>query len=1023
MADARRFAPSCFFVLRSPLLPYAAFTALGEGLTAASRPEDEAKDRALVRARVAALLGRPEVRDALFLASPSLAERLPAWERAPDSEPGRKVERALMRYLQRMAVRATPFGLFAGCSTGVVGPATSLRVEGLSSLRRYTRLDMHYLSALSENLAAAPWLRRSLRLFPNSSLSGLPGRPRYVEGRIEGPERRRAFHLVGLAPTEYLESTLALAREGRTSGELAEALVGGRVSKEDALAYVDALEESQILVAELEPFVTGPEPLPALIAALSRHPAAAPVVERLEKVRGELLAIDSEGPGAQPARYQAIAASLSDLPAPVELPRLYQADLLRPAPQAALGPEIVATLGRAIRLLARTSPPPREGALSAFRQAFRQRYEDRELPLLEVLDEDLGIGFGNLVELGTDPSPLLDGLDFPAGEAADAAFSKRDALLLRRVQTLRSNILELKEEELDELGYGGAPLPDAFAAVATLAVGGTVILHAVTGPSGALLLGRFCHGDPALLEQVERHLRAEEALRPEVLFAEVVHLPQGRSGNILCRPLLREYELPYLGRSGAPQERQIEASDLLVSVRGERVFLRSRRLGKEIVPRLTTAHNFDDADAGLYRFLCSLQTQDGRALNWTWGALSGSPFLPRVQSANVVLAPASWRLSEEDLEPLAKGAWFRWAQALRTRLRLPRFVLLADYDNRLPVDLDNILSVEAACQLMKERKEAQLLEALPGDVVESPEGFLTNELVVPFVCDGTSAPPPRPATPSFLRPRSFAPGSEWLYLKIYTGVAAADDVLRALPKLVDWFFIRYSDPGFHLRLRVRGDGLSLLPRMNAALEPLRADGRIFRTVLDTYDPEVERYGGDQGVALSERLFCADSDAALAIVRALQGEAAAHARWRLCLLGIDGLFDSFDFDLTSRRKLLLQMRTLYAAEFHATVPFERQLDKKYRAERKSMELLLAGESADELVASARDALSVRRLHISAIARELAAAPLTVPVFELLKSYIHMWTNRMLRSAGRAQELVLYDFLGRLYESRFARALKP
>ncbi len=37
-----------------------------------------------------------------------------------------------------------------------------------------------------------------------------------------------------------------------------------------------------------------------------------------------------------------------------------------------------------------------------------------------------------------------------------------------------------------------------------------------------------------------------------------------------------------------------------------------------------------------------------------------------------------------------------------------------------------------------------------------------------------------------------------------------------------------------------------------------------------------------------------------------------------------------------------------------------------------------------------------------------------------SYLHMHANRLLRSAHGAQELVLYDFLCRLYESRAARA---
>jgi hypothetical protein len=50
----------------------------------------------------------------------------------------------------------------------------------------------------------------------------------------------------------------------------------------------------------------------------------------------------------------------------------------------------------------------------------------------------------------------------------------------------------------------------------------------------------------------------------------------------------------------------------------------------------------------------------------------------------------------------------------------------------------------------------------------------------------------------------------------------------------------------------------------------------------------------------------------------------------------------------------------------------------------------------------------------------AGRLTVPLPELAVSYLHMHANRLLRSAHRAQELVLYDFLARLYESRAARA---
>src|SRR5206468_5057974 len=184
------------------------------------------------------------------------------------------------------------------------------------------------------------------------------------------------------------------------------------------------------------------------------------------------------------------------------------------------------------------------------------------------------------------------------------------------------------------------PLPDAFCVTATLCAGSTdalregdfkILLKFASGPTGARLMARFCHADATLRSRVETHLRAEEVCDPEAVFAEIVHLPEGRLGNVLCRPVLRDYEIPYLGRSGAPPERQIPVSDLMVRVEAGRIVLRSRRLGRRVIPRLTTAHSYDRRCLGLYRFLCSIQNQGVAAgLIWSWGVLERAQFLPRV---------------------------------------------------------------------------------------------------------------------------------------------------------------------------------------------------------------------------------------------------------------------------------------------------------------------------------------------------------------------------------------------------------
>src|SRR2546429_5730833 len=130
-------APSGFFVLRTPLLPFAEVTAWGDGLqapAAAGAPgvlgQAVAADRAQLRRRLEDIVTTPEFRDALFVASPHLAAAVDPWRKEPDSDKGRATERSLVSYVLRAAARPTPFGLFAGCTTGIIGERTCLGLNG-----------------------------------------------------------------------------------------------------------------------------------------------------------------------------------------------------------------------------------------------------------------------------------------------------------------------------------------------------------------------------------------------------------------------------------------------------------------------------------------------------------------------------------------------------------------------------------------------------------------------------------------------------------------------------------------------------------------------------------------------------------------------------------------------------------------------------------------------------------------------------------------------------------------------------
>src|SRR5262245_47483505 len=107
--------PSGFFALRTPTLPFDDLLAFGSDLKMGAPPTDPklfadavASDLNVLRERLRKVVARPEVRQALFVASPSLDEALSKWLLDAGESRARDAELPILRYYQRMAGRCTP---------------------------------------------------------------------------------------------------------------------------------------------------------------------------------------------------------------------------------------------------------------------------------------------------------------------------------------------------------------------------------------------------------------------------------------------------------------------------------------------------------------------------------------------------------------------------------------------------------------------------------------------------------------------------------------------------------------------------------------------------------------------------------------------------------------------------------------------------------------------------------------------------------------------------------------------------
>jgi lantibiotic biosynthesis protein len=1042
-----------FLALRCPLLAFddlLRWTGAGWQL-APDDPHFEQTFKAkgsLLRKHLREMLSRPDVREGLFLVTGDFFEGLHRSVGEQDSGPAQGVDVALAEQVVRLATLVEFSGLQMAPMVGEIRGGTRLSL-GTASSRR-SRVDIGYLAALGEAAARLPSFRSQLRFFVNSSLYRARGKVRCLTAQARGSRRDYRFMTAELTP--YLETVLERAEGGASSDELVSAILTTHpeIDRSEAESYVDQLLEEQVLMPELGASLTGTDAIGDLAERLKSCPDAQGVRDALNRARHAIGQLEWEPFSGEPSRYKEIAKllSMSSSREP-----LFRVQVFRSASNPSLSEAIAKDVLRGAELLASLQRP--NDRIRRFTESFFARYGDEVVPLVEALDEQYGIGFEGAAIAS---EPLLEGLAFPSPTESNATWGQRERVLLGKLEdawTSGSHVLLLSPEDIASIGGNNPlPLPDSFAVRGALCAMSAEALEAgdylfridaVSGPPGVAAFTPFCNGDPTLEEAVTRSLRAEESLLPDATVAEIVHLPHAGDLNTAVRASFGRPEIAYLGSGSADPTHRIPVTDLRLSIVGERLRLTSERLGCEVIPRLSAPHDFlDPKNPPMYRFLCALQNQGTAAgLQWNWGPFASAAFLPRVMYGRIVLTRARWLLQGEMIQFLAQVSAvdrFRALCRLREQLLLPRFVELGtstgDGRRRYVFDLENILSAECLIQNIRSAPAPTLVEMFPlpdALCAFGPGGRYVHELSVPFLREHSVATSSARA-PRLGLQRSFAPGSEWLQVNLYSSAAVEDEVLRevvspAIERALDsaavdqWYFMRYTDPGFHIRLRLHGAGDRLISEVSKELrslaEPLLEDHRIWAVKLDTYRRDLGRYGGADGALVAEEIFHADSEAVLSIVEQLSDLELNQARWQLALIGIDMLLS--DLGLTRARKVevLRTARNDIAARLRADSKLEAQIARRYQNELALLRELLGSEpEPDSPLARGISALRHRSEELKlqcAVLNELErAGRLSRSVAEQGYSYVHMFANRLFPSAGLAQELVLYDFLHRLHQ---------
>jgi len=981
-------------------------------------------------------------RESVFLASYELYNE---WSRLCQDDPSlsqvkrNRINNSILKYYIRITTRSTPFGTFASHSAFELNSEhKNIEAGNMNSVHRYTTLDLSFLFQVIALIN---------RDFPevheyelNDSVYKLGDYYRYIETTVQN--EKRVYTLSSLEKDELLDFLVETTGKKSYSFNSLVALVAENVegvSEEDAKYYIFSLIDAQFFKSNFDICLNEHSPLCQIIEYLnSKKSIAAELDVYLENlIRMEhYMKLLNSGIGQPQEYYNEIFALANQFSILYDRKYLINSSLKRTLDFSPVTREDLSKIKKGINTLScfwdKGSETVNEN-LEKFKTAFYTRYEESLVPLVEVLDNESGIGYIQEQNSENDFSSLLDTLSWPDSntDSFSITYNKKIHEFWRRIIN-KANIngetsIDLSQHDISNLQNTEEVSLARSLAVMIEKVSDKIAISSVGGTSGANLIARFSNEDEEILAPMNRIIK-EEQNDDHFIYAELLHLPDNRAGNILLRQVKRGNQLSYLTKPSAT-ENTISLTDLYIKMIDKRIVLFHKELNKEVKIFHSTAHNFDYNSLPVYQFLCDLQHQDiSTALVLNIGDTNYLmyDYIPRITFGNdIIFTPALWRVYQNEVSGIKAKNNTESIKKLREYLsakKVNRYFFISQGDNKLLIDTENDNLLLFLVDELRSKEMVTLTECLYD--LEADE--FNNEIVIPMINRNYTAFKTELDHHLFnnnIADNKFIPGNKWLYYKIYCGNKFSDKILQdVFPDLLTqlneeqlikkWFYIRYSDPDNHIRLRLEINDNDLthtaqiITTFNDYFDKYINEGIINKVEMGTYDREYERYEGEF-IDTAEHIFHYDSKLTVNLLKNIPNN---DDLWLYAIKSIDAYFDVFNLDLDKRYEVISKIYSQFQKEFNVDSNLKKQLDLKYRNN-----LNIISEIAET---NDNPYFSEFITSVTENCKEIEKLK-TIQKERLVSSFIHMHINRLIRSRHRMHELIIYGIVEKYYKMKIGK----
>jgi len=886
------FTPLDYYLIRTPTLPLDYFNKI------INRLKEEDIDE-----WVRTVINDSVIREAIFVSSPSLFMSLDEWDSITKQKRKTQIAHALNNYLIRMSTRPTPFGLFAGVSIGKFSESSSSKINHIDKGKKLCKPDMRWLFSLIKKLEKDPLVLKELQVKFNDMVE-TNGNRLILSYKSNGGiyKNFKEIENTSIRKTKPVEMIQLIAKKQVRVRTLIEYLHKEfpQTPKESIIAFIGELVEQDYLITDIRPSLLSSSPFKLLIQKLKKielNEEWNSVLEKLVEIKRDIDSYEQIliGEGLTDAiKINNKMKQIVDHEPTLHIDlKINNKELIK------LNYNVAKELNEATDILMELSKFNSSFQhLERYKNEFIEKYgEYREVPLLELLNEDLGLG------APANYNNPVGKREFVNGKANKIL---EDFLLSKLMSSIKENSIEITitKEEIDVLKNNVNLKENEF--IDSVEVFGQIvadkkediddgkfkiILAADSSISNGIgkTFGRFKDlliAEDGYLKEMENHYKT--LLREDTITAEMTYTPNdAKIGNIMHTGNFFEYELSINGNISSNEKKQIYISDILVGIDNNTFYLKCKRNNKRLEVHVNSLIN-KNITPNIFRFIFEVSLFNRKFLNgFSWGELENkSEFFPRVRCEKVVLSPAKWnfnllylglnnRISYKDWE----DNFIKWCK----KWNVPQIVYYLEQDNKILLDLKCKLHMNILYSKIKKVNNLTFIEkenmTFKSWMQDDDGASYVAEFVFPMKrkisCEKDKSrdliPKKSLSSQNSLVRKQI--GGEWLYLKLYHNIFRDEELIsKYIPDFCDdllrqeiitkYFYVRYQDNKPHIRLRIKGKPsklYSLLPTLFSAwFKDLLNDGIINNVEISTYEREVERYGGPDYIDKVENLFYFDS---------------------------------------------------------------------------------------------------------------------------------------------------------------------